>query len=490
MGKLLSSTELENEYITRALRGDYSFVDAIDAYDINVIFNDLERMSNKEQVIDAMFSALQKKFPIFAFYLVSKIEKYKNFTLDFLSRKENLTPGVLTHMEKLISYCSWFYSYVRSHLELLPSYGERIICLLLQRAYEIRDRVTIKSLVESPDITIRSSCLSYVFESSLRSELNTIYPGNLTDYFVIKDKEGNVIDKIPEEELSRCATFLFDYQFNEKLYMQIMQFILENYPDNHLLSYLLEEYSDDNLDHRKEFLEKNIFLLYDSSCDAQLDIYNDFKHLLDERRIYVLERFLQMVEPDQWEFIYGVFRRGLGNKILTYFHEYLRLSISQECKYVTGGSFSIVYRVGDWFLKISNGKSSYEDPLCPRSYLIVKNYDEYFIRSSNLEIIVAGIEVQKKAYRPLTKKDYEIENRFIAALAEEGYVSGDALARDAYSNLWLLHDYHDADTDDPESLPEWFKKTPAVLVDHDLVFPIDKPISLRKINKIENKGLK
>ena len=39
MGKLLSSTSLENEYITMALNGDYSFVKKVDEYDISVLFN-------------------------------------------------------------------------------------------------------------------------------------------------------------------------------------------------------------------------------------------------------------------------------------------------------------------------------------------------------------------------------------------------------------------------------------------------------------------
>lgn len=480
MGKLLSSTSLENEYITMAMNGDYSFVKEIDEYDISVIFNDVKRMNYREDVVDALFQAFQEENPFFAFQLVYKNEKYKEFTIFYLTSLDHTTWAVEKCVETLFSPSyPWFYSYLRTHPEQIVSFGDRIISLFFRYAFDTGDMDTVHALVNSNNIEVRSTCLSFVFESSLRSYIDKIYPGSLVDYFVIKDNDGKVIEKIPEEVLSECATNLFDYVFREDLYQQIMNFILENYPDNHLLSYLLREYREDNFDHRKEFLEKNVFTLYDSSCDAQLDMYYSFPHLLDQKRILEVEQFLKMVEPGQEEFIYQAFQRGLGKKILTYFHKYFALSDSKETKLVESGSCCIAYKVGNYVLKISNHKYSYEDPVCPNCYLIVKNYDEYFTRGY-LGVITGAVEVEKFNSKRVEPGNEEIEARFRSALKELGYVLEDYLVGEKLSNLHYLDDYHDADCDDPEALPLWFKENPVVLIDRDLVFKADVPKHLKK----------
>ena len=354
-----------------------------------------------------------------------------------------------------------------------------MIALFFRYAFDMRDMDTVRALVSSNNIKVRSTCLSFVFESSLLSYLDQIYPGLLVDYFVIKDKDGHVLEKIPEDVLSACATKLFDYVFREDLYRQIMQFILENYPDNHLLSYLLQDYGEDNFDHRKEFLEQNVSTLYDSSCDAQLDIYYSFPHLLDKKKTLEVEQFLKMVEPGQKEFIYQAFRKGLGSKILTYFHKYLVLSDSKETKTLEVGSCCIAYKVGNYVLKISNHKYSYEDPVCPNCYLIAKNYAEYFVRVY-LGIITGAVEVEKFSSKRVEPGNEEIETRFKSALKELGYELEDYLVGEKLSNLYYLDDYHDADTEDPEALPDDFKANPVVLVDRDLVFRADVPKHLRK----------
>ena len=70
------------------------------------------------------------------------------------------------------------------------------------------------------------------------------------------------------------------------------------------------------------------------------------------------------------------------------------------------------------------------------------------------------------------------------ALRQMGYYTKDVLtAKDGGANCYYLNSYLEADCDNPEELPDWFKKEPVVLVDRDLVFKLEnKNPKLKAIN--------
>lgn len=96
-------------------------------------------------------------------------------------------------------------------------------------------------------------------------------------------------------------------------------------------------------------------------------------------------------------------------------------------------------------------------------------------------IVTGAVEVEKYYSRRVEYGNKELERKFRDALAELGYVVEDYLTEENISNLYYLDDYHDADVEDPESLPDWFKENPVVLVDRDLVFKKDVPKKSRKV---------
>ncbi len=53
-------------------------------------------------------------------------------------------------------------------------------------------------------------------------------------------------------------------------------------------------------------------------------------------------------------------------------------------------------------------------------------------------------------------------------------------------NLYYLNDYHDADIDALEELPDWFKENPVVLVDLDLMYKLEQKEEVEKL-ALENK---
>ena len=82
-------------------------------------------MNYREDVINALFHAFQKENPFFAFQLVYRNEKYKEFTFSYLTSIDHTTWAVEKCLENLFSPSySWFYSYIRLHLEHVISLGE------------------------------------------------------------------------------------------------------------------------------------------------------------------------------------------------------------------------------------------------------------------------------------------------------------------------------------------------------------------------------
>ena len=147
------------------------------------------------------------------------------------------------------------------------------------------------------------------------------------------------------------------------------------------------------------------------------------------------------------------------------------------------GTCSRAFRVGDYVIKVSHKKWSMEDNLCPRGYLFAKNYEEVIVRKSNGEV-TGAVEVQKYLTRPLSVDSSETINAYYEALKEAGYYTKDVLtATEGGAYCYYLDTYLDADCDDPEQLPDWFKQNPVVLVDRDLVFSLDnKNPRLKAIN--------
>ena len=162
----------------------------------------------------------------------------------------------------------------------------------------------------------------------------------------------------------------------------------------------------------------------------------------------------------------AIYQNHLENKVNEYIEKYMDLSKNKDIRYISSGSSSDVYKIGDYVIKLARRKWSLEKVICPNSYLILKNDEEYFIREDNL--IIAGIEIQKY----LEKEAPEgFEDKFISSLKNEGYYYYDYLTDGEYgSNLKMLDSYLDADTIDFSKVPDWFYKNPIVLVDRDLVF--------------------
>ena len=166
----------------------------------------------------------------------------------------------------------------------------------------------------------------------------------------------------------------------------------------------------------------------------------------------------------------------LWDELVEYVDKYLDLSKDKTYNYVASGYGTSTYRIGDYAFKLSRLKHSSEDIICPNNFLILKNLEENYIRGKN-NCFDAGIEVQKFLTRHINHSIPEsiINKRFPIELKKLGYFVKDYLINGKYGdNCMLLDSYMDADCNNPELLPDWFKEYPVVLVDRDLVYKLSE----------------
>ena len=104
--------------------------------------------------------------------------------------------------------------------------------------------------------------------------------------------------------------------------------------------------------------------------------------------------------------------------------------------------------------------------------MILKNLEEDYVRDQR-GIVQFGLEVQPYLRRCLDDLNYL--KCFENTLAELGfYVNDRLISEECGDNVRLLDNYKDADIRSFDILPDWFKKCPIVLVDRDLVYPINR----------------
>lgn len=228
--------------------------------------------------------------------------------------------------------------------------------------------------------------------------------------------------------------------------------------------------------------------LLESSQKYRFEILWRYRNLVSQEILERYETMLKLEElyreregirsPSPISYIY---KQELGRQLERIVDKYLSLSSSDIVTYLGTGTMSTTFRLGDYVLKVGYGKWSYEDVICPRLYLILKNLEEYLIRD-NRKVVVANLEVQpflKKTAFALPDSEFDI---FREELEKLGYWTNELLrGRNKYDdNFGLLDSYKDADCDNPELLPDHFKKTPLVLCDRDKVYKIGSRIKERQ----------
>lgn len=462
-------------------QGKVDFVYNLTSYDYRILIKNVRNSSKKEAIIDGCIQLLTKDRPRFILEIIYDLEKYKDITMSlitesFLDEKDHLFNLLKTNYGK---------EYIFNHLYYLKKDDDNLVLVINHMLSEFNENIDyLKKLSIHDDLHLR-----YLFMKSLvkyyPDKINYFYD-DITKYltsYTYKEYEQLTFlpDLMDNKDISILATSILNDLKDYDTWIKIKEFILKNYEKNYLAQQLLEdepisEYSfkiKKNTKGKKEFL-KDPDRLFETS-KQQLYIYKNYKKYIAKELIDKLEQYINYFYKNKKldSKLDEIFEHDLYSKLKEYVDKYLSLSKSSETYYITSGTTSSTYRLGDYVIKLDSTKWSYEDIICPNLYLIHKNLEEVFVRNTR-NIVISGIEVQKYLSRNAREVPKEYFKLFKDELKRLGYYSTDTFINGSCGdNCMLLDSYLDADTRNPEQLPDWFKEYPIVLVDRDRIYEID-----------------
>lgn len=440
--------------------GDFSFIEKSSIYFVNDLIKEIRKSPNKEKIIDGFIDSALDVYPGFCFNLIYDIPKFQEKTLYLYKKYKSrikLTKEKLLNILKINNLGKEF---LKENLdEIILSFDEETINEVFNYlfTYYNKDK-NILGIPTHKNLHIRYLFMNYIIKNH-PNKLNVFY-NDITKYLSCDDKIMN------EEDISNLAISILDSNLDKNIYKNLKEFILVNFGKNNLAKLLLQ---DDKKERKKEFISDNE-RLFNSSLNYKLEIYQNHTKLLTEEILSNFSKFIEHFRHYNFfdKKVSHIFENGLGDELKLYVEKYLSLSKNTTSEFIGKGTTTSCYRVGDYVIKLIRTKWSFEEEICPNLYLILKNEEEKYLRDEK-GIVIAGLEVQKHlTRRPDIAPSDKIES-FDEELKNLGYYCTDSYGY----NLMMLDSYLEADCNDPEKLPDYFKQNPIVLADRDRVYRIN-----------------
>lgn len=467
-------------------QGKVEFLYRQTPYDREQLIHEVRKATNKNDIIKGFLPKVMDSDPSFCFAIIYDNDSFAEQTKELLAKGHTLTDKMLIN---LLKNTSWGKDYFYTHIEEFEStikektYPE--IFAIILASYKECERF-IEHYKSQPNTHIRFLFMKYLLKN--HEELfGVIYPNVMLYLTSVTYRQNEQLTFLPDymdnEDICDLALLIFKSRYRYRYFGPLKEFILKYYPENDLAKVLIRPlltegpgtayHFEKNVEGIDEF-SKDANTLFLTSATEKFNIIQNYPNLISKE---ILEHYLayyKRFRTDEDHVLSLVNVHRLGEVLLQFIDKYLALSKNPTWRYLESGSTGTVYQMGDYVLKLFRTKWSYEDVICPDLYLIIKNLEEIYIRNPN-GVVECGIEVQPylaKGAEWVTKRTLA---NFEAELARLGYRSTDAFVNGPCGdNCRILDSYQDANCKDPESLPNWFKKTPLVLVDRDRIYPKDQ----------------
>lgn len=471
-------------------KGKYEFIYDLPECDKEILIEDIRCNENRINIINGFLYKAVLEMPYFCFEVIYDMEEYKEQALSLLEYKGNFRKLIRDsyRLTDILYNTSWGRNFVCDNLDEIIDNKEEYdfgafatnderLKIVLDYVFNDFDKNKdiIQKLSLHKNLHSRFIFMKYAIEKH-PDKVYLIYDDILKYLTSYTHQENEQLTFLPtymnEKDISELAIAIFNSKLDKKVWLEIKEYILSNYKGNYLSSGLLNSSSNYYLK-QAEFVS-DADRLFKSSLDYKLNIYHDYSKFISREIMEDFCKYLKYFACSGHfdDHLRTVISSGLWELLTSYVDKYLSLSKTDDFRYLGAGTTTSCYKIGDYAFKLNNMKWSYENPLCPNLYLILKNLEEIYIRDKR-DIVIAGIEVQKYLSRPSSEITQEDLKMFTDHMKELGYYVNDNLVGGKYGdNCLFLDSYKDADCFNPELLPEDFKKRPLVLVDRDRVYRI------------------
>ncbi|MGN1371909.1 MAG: hypothetical protein ACI4XM_06530 [Candidatus Coprovivens sp.] len=464
---------LSERILDKLLSCNISFLGKLTSDQLDALANEVRVSPYRNNILFNSFKDIVNEYPVFAFKITYDIEYYQAYWIRLLRNNYSILLDYQFLLYFLLSG-EWVVNFVYEELNYIVSDNKDCLFAIIRYSKRTNDYRLTNKLKDSPNMKIRAMFIIEVLDSF--PELFNFLFDDVIECFVKYNEKGIEVEKMKECYVSKIASLILMHTTNEELYLKIRDFILNNYSSNSLAAELdrygklIESVNPLNL----FYLISDIDILFKTSKNYKYVLFTKYGKYLNK---VIYDEFYSKIRPfieiDE-KMIENIFINSLGDKFLEYVSKYLALSTGSRVVCDAGrGSCTRTFRIGDYVIKCSDKKWSFEENICPNGYLILKNLEEDIVRNNKGEV-TGAIEVQKYLSRPLLASEVQDIINFQQAFMRSGYYIKDRLIDDEFgANCRHLEDYRDADCDNPELLPDWFKRNPIVLVDRDLVYSLN-----------------
>lgn len=461
--------------------GKVDFVFRSTRYDYEHLIESVRKAPNRLEIINGFLPKLKEELPSFCYEVIYDIPEYadyvhETFFEDKKQKQRKLKDMIPFKLYNLLNNTPLGLKLLYENFGyFMNSKNEtNYIDIVIKYAFESDNKELIHKISRYKDLHTRFRFMEYLIKN-YPEQIDLIYD-DITKYTTSVTYDNyeqlTFLPKLMDSrDISQLAVLLL-VNNREDDYKKLKEYILREYKENYLASELL---SYKKTVETVEAFDKDADTLFITSRDYKYAIFLNHKERINQELIKEFERKIRYYLEDGKELkLYSTFRNGLGPLLLEWTDKYMDLSKSKEYGYVGGGTTCNCYRIGDYVVKLVNTKWSYEDVICPNIYLIAKNYEEIYLRDDK-GIVTGGLEVQKYLSRKANGIDPKYFRYFDLALDRLGYKRTDTLTGGTCGeNTMLLDTYRDADCENPERVPVWFRQYPLVLVDRDRIYPKNK----------------
>ncbi len=450
--------------------GKVDFLYEMTHCDIKNIIKSIRKSPDRLNIINGFINILKdnKYFANFCYDVIYDIPEYNDIAKELIRVKELSCDRL---KEILDNNCPYGLDIITNNLDYLVKKDDKFLDIICEYCFRNNNMNILYILSRYKNLHIRFLFMNYLILNHF-DKLNLFYDDLIKYTTEYTFEEGEQLVLFPEvmnvNDISNLAISLLNIKEYDE-YNRLKEYILKEYKNNCLASMLLKNSLVEDF---KEDADR----LFDSSLDFKCDLFFNSKYssLISKE---LLDRFssrIQFFNKDGFcHSVFPIYRYGLGDKVESYVDKYMDLSSRKDYEYIGEGTTSTCFRIGDYVIKLIRTKWSYEDVICPNIFLIVKDYEEDYIRDKN-GIVVCGIEVQKFLSRKanIDRKYFDLFDKELSRL---GYRRTDTLTGGTCGeNTMLLDSYLDADSSNPELLPDWFKEYPLVLIDRDRIYKKDQ----------------
>lgn len=465
---------LSERIIDKLLVGDIEFMERLSREQLEYIAKGVVEYPNRKALLYASFRDLVNFNPEYAFKMTYDLPEYEEYWYRyFTDNYEVLTDDYRFLLFYMLS-SNLAVKMVSERLDKIVLTNKETIYSIVRHAERTKNYYLLNKLAFHKNLDIRGMFMVEIAESFYYL-LDVLYSGDILSNLA-KLNNDNEVELMDEKYLSKIAFFALGDAKDKVMYDKLKDFILRHYEKNSLAAELdrYGKLSSKVYPQCEEAIIEDIDELFVTSKQYKFGLSKRYGEYLDSGLLNEFRNSIKSFTDIDSEIIEAIFINGLGDKFLSYVDKYLSMSTGAKVISDVGrGSCTRTFRIGDFVIKCSDKKWSLEDKICPSNYLILKNLEEDIVRKDNGEV-TGAIEVQRYLSRPLLVSEVASINLFQEAFRKSGYYIEDKLVDDEFGpNCRHLDDYRQADCDEPESLPEWFKKDPVVLVDRDLVFSVN-----------------